>query len=318
MRVARRAAALDRDGLRGDLPVSRDASLSRFRTSASRGDVRRSPRRSPARRCSSTAACCRSACARSSACRARSTSASAIRSISTRVALRYPQVPIIIPHFGAGLLREALMVADLCPNMLLRHVELERLDQVPARPDAQPPSSARPSPSSGPIGCCSDRLVVLSARMGEGRLRAAVGGAGRDRCERGGDARRSSVETSIGCFPDGDRRRHKATTNNTRTVHRASCSRGPVRVSWLSARTTCRCSRSRSRPKSPLKSRHTEWMWLPSFWVLSYSIEERRALDRGSSASCRARSRRPTRSRSSRRPPSSAAPGDRRRCRPPS
>jgi predicted TIM-barrel fold metal-dependent hydrolase len=35
------------------------------------------------------------------------------------VALAYPQVPIIIPHFGAGLLREALMVADLCPNVLL-------------------------------------------------------------------------------------------------------------------------------------------------------------------------------------------------------
>jgi predicted TIM-barrel fold metal-dependent hydrolase len=35
------------------------------------------------------------------------------------VALRYPQVPIIIPHFGAGLFREALMVADLCPNVLL-------------------------------------------------------------------------------------------------------------------------------------------------------------------------------------------------------
>jgi len=33
------------------------------------------------------------------------------------VALRNPQVPIIIPHFGAGLLREALMVADLCPNV---------------------------------------------------------------------------------------------------------------------------------------------------------------------------------------------------------
>ena len=28
-------------------------------------------------------------------------------------------MPIIIPHFGAGLLREALMVADLCPNILL-------------------------------------------------------------------------------------------------------------------------------------------------------------------------------------------------------
>jgi uncharacterized protein len=35
------------------------------------------------------------------------------------VALTWPTVPIIIPHFGAGLLREALMVADLCPNVLL-------------------------------------------------------------------------------------------------------------------------------------------------------------------------------------------------------
>lgn len=31
----------------------------------------------------------------------------------------YPHVPFIIPHFGAGLLREALMVADLCPNVYL-------------------------------------------------------------------------------------------------------------------------------------------------------------------------------------------------------
>jgi predicted TIM-barrel fold metal-dependent hydrolase len=33
------------------------------------------------------------------------------------VATAYPAVPIIVPHFGAGLLREALMVADLCPNI---------------------------------------------------------------------------------------------------------------------------------------------------------------------------------------------------------
>jgi hypothetical protein len=34
------------------------------------------------------------------------------------IALAYPDVPIIIPHFGAGLFREALMVADLCPNIV--------------------------------------------------------------------------------------------------------------------------------------------------------------------------------------------------------
>lgn len=33
------------------------------------------------------------------------------------VALAYPTVPIIVPHFGAGLFREALMLADLCPNV---------------------------------------------------------------------------------------------------------------------------------------------------------------------------------------------------------
>jgi hypothetical protein len=35
------------------------------------------------------------------------------------VALRYPQLKFIIPHFGAGLLRETLMLADLCPNVYL-------------------------------------------------------------------------------------------------------------------------------------------------------------------------------------------------------
>jgi predicted TIM-barrel fold metal-dependent hydrolase len=33
------------------------------------------------------------------------------------VALRYPQLRFVMPHFGAGFLREALMVADLCPNV---------------------------------------------------------------------------------------------------------------------------------------------------------------------------------------------------------
>jgi predicted TIM-barrel fold metal-dependent hydrolase len=34
------------------------------------------------------------------------------------VALAFPSVPIIVPHFGAGLFREALMLADMCPNVL--------------------------------------------------------------------------------------------------------------------------------------------------------------------------------------------------------
>jgi predicted TIM-barrel fold metal-dependent hydrolase len=35
------------------------------------------------------------------------------------VAQRNPTVPVIIPHFGAGQLREALMAADQCPNIHL-------------------------------------------------------------------------------------------------------------------------------------------------------------------------------------------------------
>lgn len=35
------------------------------------------------------------------------------------VALHFPKIRFIVPHFGAGLLREALMLADLCPNVYL-------------------------------------------------------------------------------------------------------------------------------------------------------------------------------------------------------
>lgn len=35
------------------------------------------------------------------------------------LALAYPHVPIIIPHFGSGMLRETLMLADLCQNVYL-------------------------------------------------------------------------------------------------------------------------------------------------------------------------------------------------------
>ena len=33
------------------------------------------------------------------------------------LALRYPQVPFVVPHFGAGYFREALMLAHLCKNV---------------------------------------------------------------------------------------------------------------------------------------------------------------------------------------------------------
>jgi predicted TIM-barrel fold metal-dependent hydrolase len=33
------------------------------------------------------------------------------------VALSFPELPFVIPHFGAGYFREALMLADTCPNI---------------------------------------------------------------------------------------------------------------------------------------------------------------------------------------------------------
>lgn len=36
-----------------------------------------------------------------------------------RAALENPQVNFVVPHFGAGFFREALMLADLCPNVYL-------------------------------------------------------------------------------------------------------------------------------------------------------------------------------------------------------
>jgi hypothetical protein len=96
------------------------------------------------------------------------------------IALGHPEVPIIIPHFGAGMLREALMVADLCPNVVL-----ERLDQVRG-------IEPRDRLPSGALGCrpgstaVRQRLVILSARLGRRCLRAAVGSARRDRRQHGG------------------------------------------------------------------------------------------------------------------------------------
>ena len=36
-----------------------------------------------------------------------------------RLAMAYPNLPFIVPHFGAGLFREALMAADTAPNVYL-------------------------------------------------------------------------------------------------------------------------------------------------------------------------------------------------------
>lgn len=42
------------------------------------------------------------------------------------VALRFPHTRFIVPHFGAGFFREALMLADLCPNVYLDSASTNR------------------------------------------------------------------------------------------------------------------------------------------------------------------------------------------------
>jgi predicted TIM-barrel fold metal-dependent hydrolase len=50
------------------------------------------------------------------------------------VALHFPRINFVVPHFGAGLLRETLMLADLCPNVFIdtsssnRWMRYEELD----------------------------------------------------------------------------------------------------------------------------------------------------------------------------------------------
>ena len=57
------------------------------------------------------------------------------------VALHFPQIRFIVPHFGAGLLREALMLADLCPNVYLDTSSTNRwmLYEGPGFEDDLPP-----------------------------------------------------------------------------------------------------------------------------------------------------------------------------------
>jgi DNA-binding NarL/FixJ family response regulator/predicted TIM-barrel fold metal-dependent hydrolase len=50
------------------------------------------------------------------------------------VALRYPAVPVIVPHLGAGYFREALMLADLCPNVHLDTSSLQQWVRYQAAP----------------------------------------------------------------------------------------------------------------------------------------------------------------------------------------
>jgi len=69
------------------------------------------------------------------------------------VALRFPEVNFIVPHFGAGYFREALMLADLCPNVYLDTSTLRG-------------SSVARSTSPAPDACCSAPIHPSSRAAG--------------------------------------------------------------------------------------------------------------------------------------------------------
>ena len=104
--------------------------------------------------------------------------------VARRGARVIPQVPVIIPHFGAGLFREALMAADAAPEHLPRHVQLEQLDQVSPGPHARRDVFARALDCRRARRvCCSAPTRRFSRAAGRSRhLRRAA----RDRSTRSG------------------------------------------------------------------------------------------------------------------------------------
>ena len=117
-----------------------------------------------------------------------------------RLAATFPTVPFIIPHFGAGLLREALMAADACPNIYLDTSSSNRwirftpgLTLVGRLPRGARRRRVR-------TDTVRHRLVVFSARLAAGRVRGTARGARRSAAWRRPIRTRSSAERSIGCF----------------------------------------------------------------------------------------------------------------------
>ena len=82
------------------------------------------------------------------------------------VAARFQSLTFVVPHFGAGFLREALMLCDLCPNVVL-DIEQQRLDAL-RRVDAGgrfPPRPGCGRAASAPVWV---RFVVLPAGLEQG------------------------------------------------------------------------------------------------------------------------------------------------------
>jgi Amidohydrolase len=72
------------------------------------------------------------------------------------LARNFPQIRFVLPHFGAGLFREALMLADACPNV--RFDTSNSSGGCCMKTLTFGPSSGGRSTSWGMIGCGSERV----------------------------------------------------------------------------------------------------------------------------------------------------------------
>ena len=115
---ARPGTGADRTGAHRGLSVPGDAPRAAGRRRARCGSSRR-PLHARARWCSCTADCCRWASATSSGLPSRSISRSAIRLAVSRLAPAFPEMPFIVPHFGAGRFADLLEAVDACANVHL-------------------------------------------------------------------------------------------------------------------------------------------------------------------------------------------------------
>ena len=93
------------------------------------------------------------------------------------VALRFPDVNFVVPHFGAGCFREALMLCDLCPNVYLDTSSSNSWMRYEGTGPGYRLSPRAGCRWAGPPAV-RHRFLVLSARMAPGHPGCAVSGTG--------------------------------------------------------------------------------------------------------------------------------------------
>ena len=118
-----------------------------------------------------------------------------------RMALGFPQVPVIVPHFGAGFFREALMAADQCPTIHFDTSSSNSWIRFDGGQTLEGVFQQRPRRRRRLASALRHRLVLLPARLAGRHLRRAAAHHELRSASASPIATRSSAATSIGSFP---------------------------------------------------------------------------------------------------------------------